>query len=87
VDFVLIAGDLYDGDWKDFGTGLFFVNEMRRLDKEKIPVYLIYGNHDAESRVTKNLTLPRNVHIYSTREAETVAHPELPVCRKRSAGG
>ena len=25
VDFVLIAGDLYDGDWKDYNTGLFFV--------------------------------------------------------------
>ena len=24
VDFVLIAGDLYDGDWKDHNTGLFF---------------------------------------------------------------
>ncbi len=80
VDFVLIAGDLYDGDWKDFGTGLFFVNQMRRLDNAAIPVFLIYGNHDAESRVTKSLTLPGNVHVYSTTEAETVAHPELPVC-------
>lgn len=25
VDFVVIAGDLYDGDWKDYSTGLFSV--------------------------------------------------------------
>ena len=24
VDFVLIAGDVFDGDWLDFNTGLFF---------------------------------------------------------------
>ena len=31
VAFVVIAGDLYDGDWKNFSTGLFFAEEMRRL--------------------------------------------------------
>ena len=24
VDFVVIAGDLYDGNWKDYNTGIFF---------------------------------------------------------------
>ncbi|MEK6235000.1 MAG: DNA repair exonuclease, partial [Planctomycetales bacterium] len=47
VDFVLIAGDLYDGDWKDFRTGLFFVEQMCRLQAADIPVYAISGNHDA----------------------------------------
>ena len=47
VDFVLIAGDLYDGDWKDFRTGLFFVEQMARLKASGIPVFLIAGNHDA----------------------------------------
>ncbi|MGI9469318.1 MAG: metallophosphoesterase family protein [Rubripirellula sp.] len=79
VDFVLIAGDLYDGDWKDFGTGISFNNEMRRLESQQIPVYLIYGNHDAESRVTKSLKLQDNVHVFSTRQAETVHHPTLAV--------
>jgi exonuclease SbcD len=31
VSFVLLAGDLYDGDWKDFNTGLYFVDRMTRL--------------------------------------------------------
>jgi DNA repair exonuclease SbcCD nuclease subunit len=79
VHFVIIAGDLYDGDWKDYGTGLFFVKEMRRLEKAKIPVYLIFGNHDAESKTTKSLELPENVHVFDTRSAESLPHPDLPV--------
>jgi len=79
VDFVLIAGDLYDGDWKDFGTGISFNNEMRRLEANQISVYLIYGNHDAASRVTKSLKLQPNVHVFPTREPGTFQHATLPV--------
>jgi exonuclease SbcD len=71
VDFVVIAGDVYDGDWKDFNTGLYFVRQMGRLRQAGIPVYLLYGNHDAESEMTKGLDLPDNVHVFSSRKAET----------------
>lgn len=71
VSFVLLAGDLYDGDWKDYQTGLFLVQQMARLKKAGIPVYVIYGNHDAQSRITKGLRLPDNVHVFSTRSPET----------------
>ncbi len=43
VDFVVIAGDVYDGDWKDFNTGLFFIRQMGRLRQAGILVYLLYG--------------------------------------------
>lgn len=71
VDFVVIAGDVYDGDWKDFNTGLFFVRQMGRLRQAGIPVYLLHGNHDAESEMTRGLELPDNVHVFSSRKAET----------------
>ena len=71
VDFMVIAGDLYDGNWKDFNTGLFFVSKMGRLKREDIPVFIVQGNHDAESELTKQLTLPDNVTVFSTRKAET----------------
>lgn len=71
VDFMVIAGDVYDGDWRDFNTGLFFVRQMGRLRQAGIPVYLLYGNHDAESEMTKSLQLPDNVHVFSSRKAET----------------
>jgi hypothetical protein len=71
VDFMVIAGDLYDGAWKDFNTGLFFSGEMGRLKREEIPVFIAHGNHDAESELTKQLTLPDNVTVFSTRKAES----------------
>ena len=71
VDFVVIAGDLYDGDWKDYNTGHFFVRQMGRLNKEAIPVYLLYGNHDAESEMTKKLTFPSNVHVFGHKKPVT----------------
>jgi DNA repair protein SbcD/Mre11 len=71
VAFVIIAGDLYDGDWRDYQTGLFFVRQMGRLAQANIPVFLLYGNHDAESQITRRLTLPTNVSVFSVRKAET----------------
>lgn len=60
VDFVLIAGDLYDGDWKGYNTGRFFIKQMFRLREANIRLYLIQGNHDAASKMTKALRLPVN---------------------------
>ena len=79
VDFMVIAGDVYDGDWKDFNTGLFFVRQMGRLRQAGIPVYLLYGNHDAESEMTRGLELPDNVHVFSSRKAETFRIEDLKV--------
>ena len=28
VAFIVIAGDLFDGDWRDYNTGLFFAGQM-----------------------------------------------------------
>ena len=79
VDFVVIAGDLYDGNWRDYRTGLFFVRQMGRLAVEDIPVFLLYGNHDAESQVTRRLILPGNVRTFSSRQPETFVLDELGV--------
>ncbi|MHB9101895.1 MAG: metallophosphoesterase family protein [Sulfuricella sp.] len=79
VDFMVIAGDLYDGSWKDYNTGHFFCREMRRLNKAGIPVYLLLGNYDADSEMTKKLTLPPNVHQFETRKANTFRIEELKV--------
>lgn len=44
VDVVLLAGDIYDGDWPDYNTGLFFRAQLARLGEQNIPVYLVSGN-------------------------------------------
>lgn len=79
VAFVIIAGDVYDGDWDDYNTGHFFNSQMSRLASANIPVYLISGNHDAANKMTRHLNLPANVHRFSTHAPETVHHPHLPV--------
>lgn len=74
VAFVVIAGDLYDGDWEAFPTGLYFCSAMRRLDAAGIQVFLLYGNHDADSRLTQSLPLPPNVAAFSADRPETLEH-------------
>ena len=79
VDFMVIAGDLYDGAWKDHNTGIYFCKEMGRLKKAGIPVYLLFGNHDAESEMTKKLQLPDNVFTFDTRKPSTFQLEHLNV--------
>lgn len=76
VAFVLLAGDLYDGDWKDYNTGLFFTRQVARLQEAGMGAYVVAGNHDAASQLTKALRPPKNVHIFSTRKPETVVIEE-----------
>lgn len=71
VDFVLIAGDLFDGDWKDMSTGLYFARAMGKLAAADIPVFLLAGNHDAASVLTRQLPWPNNVRQFKTRRPET----------------
>ena len=79
VDFMIIAGDLYDGPWRDFNTGLFFAREMGRLNAVNIPVYLLMGNHDAESEMTKRLVLPPNVFKFDAKKPQTYKIDKLRV--------
>ncbi len=81
VQFVLIAGDLYDGDCADFNTPLHFRSKMRELGDCGIRVFVIQGNHDAESKMRKafRLQLPDNVHLFRTDKPETVTIDELNV--------
>lgn len=79
VAFLIIAGDLYDGDWKDYKTGLFFVEQMGRLNEAGIPVFLLYGNHDAESQITRRLGLPGNVRVFGSSRPQTFTLEESGV--------
>lgn len=79
VDFVLLAGDLYDGDWKDYNTGLYLVDRMGRLRDAGIKAFIIGGNHDAASQITRHLRLPDNVKKFSTRHPERVVLDDLGV--------
>ena len=70
--FLLLAGDVFDGGWKDYSTGLFFAAQMARLREANVPVLLVRGNHDAASSVVRALRLPENVRELSSRRPESV---------------
>lgn len=79
VAFVLLAGDLYDGDWKDYSTGIFLSQQMGRLGQHDISVFAVTGNHDAANRMTKALDSPTNMTILSSRKVETIKLDDLAV--------
>ena len=76
VAFVVIAGDLLDSDCRDYSTALFFAEQMHRLGR---PCFLVRGNHDATSLLTRTLTLPPNVTEFSARTAECEEREDLGV--------
>jgi exonuclease SbcD len=67
VNALLIVGDLYDGAQTSMKTARFLAQEMVRLAEAEIPVFLIRGNHDAMSRITRELILPESVKVFSGR--------------------
>ena len=79
VAFLLLVGDLFDGEWKDYNTGLFFNAQMNRLKKADVRVFVVRGNHDAANSMTKALHAPSNVHEFSSTKPETVRIAELGV--------
>lgn len=79
VNFVLLAGDIYDCDWHDFHTGLFFRGQMVRLEREGIRVFIVQGNHDAQGVISKQLVLPQTVTVFSSRNAQTIRLDDLSV--------
>ena len=79
IDFLLIAGDLYDRDWQDFHTGLFVREQMVRLGRVGISVFIVQGNHDARGVITRQVPWPDNVKLFSSRAAETAHLPRLGV--------
>ncbi len=79
IDFLLIAGDLYDRDWQDFHTGLFVREQMVRLGRAGIAVFIVQGNHDAQGVISRQVPWPDNVKVFSSRGAETAHLPALGV--------
>ena len=77
--FVIIAGDLYDGAWKDQSTGQYAIAQLARLTRAGIRAFIAFGNHDAESRVSRHLTTPPGVHRFDNRRCDTVLLEDVGV--------
>ncbi|TAJ43980.1 metallophosphoesterase family protein [Methanofollis fontis] len=72
VDFVLIAGDLYDSKRQQIYEQLKLLHALERLDSHGILVYIACGNHDPHSAWSRSLKWPKNVHIMAEDGPEVV---------------
>lgn len=67
VDALLIAGDLWDGSQTSVKTPRFLKQELSRLSEVGIRCFIIRGNHDAASKVSRELDAPESTHIFTTK--------------------
>ena len=67
VDALIVAGDLYDGAQVSMKTARFLAQELQRLDAAGIRTFVIRGNHDAMSRITRELVLPPSVTVFGAK--------------------
>lgn len=77
VNVVIVAGDLYDGDWQDVRTGQALVAAFGRLTRAGIRIVAIRGNHDADSVLTRNLRLPDGATLLAHKTPETLCFDDL----------
>jgi len=71
VDFIIIAGDLYDREARSVKSSRFFLEECRKLEEAGIKLYIISGNHDPASSEREVFELPENVKVFSSENVET----------------
>ncbi|MFP4446891.1 MAG: exonuclease SbcCD subunit D, partial [Desulfosudaceae bacterium] len=64
VDFLLIAGDIFDSETRSLGAQLKFFEGLRRLARAEIPVFFVGGNHDPAGSWLRELELPGQVHQF-----------------------
>ncbi len=74
ASFVIFAGDLYDGECRDINTAIELRRRLAELAKHNIKSFIVQGNHDAASRVTKafRLEVPEGVHLLPTSHPKTI---------------
>ncbi len=67
VDALLIAGDLWDGAQTSAKTPRFLKQELARLSDAGIRSFILRGNHDAASKISKELVPPPLCHVFATK--------------------
>ncbi|MDP3182881.1 MAG: DNA repair exonuclease [Desulfobaccales bacterium] len=70
ADFLLVAGDVYDGADRSLRAQLKFRDGLRRAVEAGVQCYVAYGNHDPLSGWEAKLEMPPGVHIFGGEEVE-----------------
>lgn len=72
VDFLVLAGDVYNQAEKQLRAEFAFRAACERLSEAGIAVFVARGNHDPASGFSAGLTMPESVHFFSEREVERI---------------
>lgn len=84
VDFLLLAGDVYDREARSIRAARFLAEKCRELEKENIPVFIIAGNHDPLREQRELFAFPGNVRVFSPDQPECLEVKDrqgVPVAR------
>ncbi|MFC4353555.1 exonuclease SbcCD subunit D [Chryseomicrobium palamuruense] len=63
-DFIVFAGDIYDGENRSLHAQYRFQEGLKRLSASNIPVYIIHGNHDHLAGRWTRFDYPHNVTVF-----------------------
>jgi len=72
VDFLLIAGDVYDEEDRSLRAQLAFRDGLRRLADAGIHSFVVHGNHDPLEGWASSIEWPQGVHIFGGEKVESV---------------
>lgn len=64
VDFLLVAGDVYDGSDRSLRAQVKFRDGLQRLHEAGIRSFVIHGNHDPLDGWSSTLEWPSGVHVF-----------------------
>lgn len=70
VDFLLLAGDVYDKQQRSIKANQFFNQQCERLAEQEIPVYIIAGNHDSLNYRSHLFSKPENIVEFGYQAVE-----------------
>lgn len=72
VDFLLIAGDIYNGRERSLRAQICFRDGLKRLSDAGISAFVVHGNHDPLDSWSATLSWPERIHIFGGKEVECV---------------
>lgn len=75
VDFLLLAGDLYDKKDRSIRGRSFLREQLFKLHEAGIRTFIVHGNHDPLEQDPKGYSLPPSVKVFST-QWESVPLPD-----------
>ncbi len=71
VQFLLVAGDIYDGADRSLRAQLKFRDSLARLAKHNIHTFVVHGNHDPANSQSIAIEWPETVHIFNGNKVES----------------